>query len=135
MVFERFRKNRLRKRIDPTNVPQHVAIIMDGNGRWAKMRGLPRTVGHNEGGKSLVRVLLACHELGIKALTVYAFSTENWKRPKEEVDYLMQLPGQYIDRYLPMIKEHNIKIKFIDYLYKLSNKLKEQIRCVQEKTG
>lgn len=134
MIFERIRKNRLLKQIDPHHLPQHVAIIMDGNGRWAKMRGLPRTAGHHEGGKSLVRVLLACHELGIKALTVYAFSTENWKRPKEEVDYLMQLPGQYIDRYLPMVKEHNIKMNFIGHFDQLSDELQEHIRRAQEET-
>lgn len=139
MIFDRFRKKRLKEKIDVNNLPRHLAVIMDGNGRWAKQRGLPRTAGHNEGGKSLLRVLGACHELGIQALTVYAFSTENWKRPKEEVDYLMTLPGQYIDKYLPLLKERNIRVNFIGHLEQLSDEMKENmnkaIRETKDNTG
>jgi undecaprenyl diphosphate synthase len=71
------------------NVPQHVAIIMDGNGRWAKARGLPRIAGHHQGMKSVKRITKAADRIGVRYLTLYAFSTENWKRPKDEVDYLM----------------------------------------------
>jgi undecaprenyl diphosphate synthase len=78
------------------NMPNHVAIIMDGNGRWAKKRGLPRTMGHRSGAKALKKILTHAGELGIKYLTVYAFSTENWKRPKKEVDLLMKLFGEYL---------------------------------------
>lgn len=78
--------------ISPDNIPRHVAVIMDGNGRWAKRRGLPRVMGHQNGMKAVKRATIAADELGIKYLTMYAFSTENWIRPKEEVDYLMRLP-------------------------------------------
>lgn len=139
MILDRLRKKRLKEKIDKNNLPQHLAVIMDGNGRWARQRGLPRTAGHNEGGKALLRVLNACNELGIKALTVYAFSTENWKRPKEEVDYLMSLPGEYIHRYLPMIKERNIRVNFIGHLDALSDEMKENmdkaVRETKENTG
>ena len=72
-------------------IPNHIAIILDGNGRWAKKKGLPRTVGHTNGAKALQRTIAACQKFGIKTLTVYGFSTENWSRPKEEVDFLMKL--------------------------------------------
>lgn len=73
------------------NIPRHVAIIMDGNGRWAKRKGMPRSYGHRAGADTLKRIVIAADELGIKVLTVYAFSTENWKRPEEEVSYIMKL--------------------------------------------
>ena len=79
------------KDIDKSNIPRHVAVIMDGNGRWAKKRGLRRENGHREGRKSVRKIVECCVELGIKNLTLYAFSTENWNRPKLEVDFLMQL--------------------------------------------
>ena len=74
--------------LDPNNIPRHVAIIMDGNGRWAKRKGLPRSYGHRAGADTLKRIVVAADDLGIKVLTVYAFSTENWKRPDEEVSYI-----------------------------------------------
>ncbi len=73
-------------------IPKHIAIIMDGNGRWAKKRGLPRTAGHKQGAETIRKIAIACNDRQIKVLTVYAFSTENWKRPEEEVDYLCKLP-------------------------------------------
>src|SRR5512137_2775833 len=79
-------------------VPQHVAIIMDGNGRWAQQRGLPRLAGHRAGTENVRRILETCVDLGIKILTLYAFSTENWSRPRDEVDGLMGLLSQVIDR-------------------------------------
>lgn len=82
-------------RLDPTNVPKHVAIIMDGNGRWAKKRGLPRFAGHKEGMKTIKKVVERAVELNLEAITLYAFSTENWKRPPKEVEFIMKLPSQF----------------------------------------
>ncbi|MEG2799910.1 MAG: isoprenyl transferase [Erysipelotrichaceae bacterium] len=94
-----------------TNLPKHIAIIMDGNGRWAKKRGLPRTGGHKQGAENIRKIAIACNDLGIKALTVYAFSTENWKRPEEEVNYLSKLlPKMFFNRYLAELKKNNIKV-------------------------
>ncbi|MFC5589070.1 isoprenyl transferase [Sporosarcina soli] len=94
-------------------MPNHVAIIMDGNGRWAKQRNLPRVAGHHEGMKTVHKITRFANELGVKALTLYAFSTENWKRPKFEVDFLMKLPGEYLTTYLPELIEKNVKVEMI----------------------
>ena len=87
------------------HIPTHVAIIMDGNGRWAKKRGLPRSMGHSRGIETFKHISEAAEQFGIKALTVYAFSTENWKRPKEEVDYLFEAAYDFLERYQPTIFE------------------------------
>lgn len=94
-------------------IPNHVAIIMDGNGRWAKQRKLPRVAGHHEGMKTVRKITRFANELGIKALTLYAFSTENWKRPKFEVDFLMKLPGEFLATYLPELIEENVRVEMI----------------------
>lgn len=94
-------------------VPGHVAIIMDGNGRWAKSRGLPRIAGHHEGMKVVRKIAILANDLGIKTLTLFAFSTENWKRPKSEVDYLMKLPAEFLEIYLPELIEQNVKVQVI----------------------
>jgi undecaprenyl diphosphate synthase len=91
-------------------VPNHIAIIMDGNGRWAKKRALPRMAGHHEGMKTVRRITKAANRLGVKVLTLYAFSTENWKRPKPEVDYLMKLPEEFLGSFLPELVEENVKV-------------------------
>ncbi|MDW7650604.1 MAG: isoprenyl transferase [Bacillota bacterium] len=91
-------------------IPRHLAIIMDGNGRWAAHRGLPRTAGHHAGMVALRRTIRYANELGVGTLTVYAFSTENWKRPRLEVDFLMRLPNEFLKTDLPELKEKNIKI-------------------------
>lgn len=97
-------------------VPQHVAIIMDGNGRWAKMHGFVRTVGHRYGVEKLKELLTACKQIGVKYVTVYAFSTENWSRPKEEVDTLMKLIVEFINREIDNIKKEGAKIHVLgDY--------------------
>lgn len=129
-----FRKKKDELILDRNRLPRHIAFIMDGNGRWAKKRGLPRTAGHHEGGKALLKVLNKCNELGIEAITVFAFSTENWSRPKEEVEYLMKLPNQYIKTYLPKIKEANIKMNFIGFLDVLPEEMKENIRLAMQET-
>ncbi|KAA9006425.1 isoprenyl transferase [Paenibacillus spiritus] len=97
--------------ISPDNIPKHVAIIMDGNGRWAKRLGLPRIVGHQNGMKAVKRATIAADELGIEYLTMYAFSTENWKRPKEEVDFLMRLPEEFLAIELDELIEKNVRVR------------------------
>ncbi|MRN54832.1 isoprenyl transferase [Paenibacillus monticola] len=97
--------------ISPDNIPRHVAIIMDGNGRWAKRRGLPRIVGHRNGMKAVKRATIAADELGVQFLTMYAFSTENWKRPKEEVDFLMRLPVEFLAIELDELIEKNVQVR------------------------
>ncbi|WP_043933328.1 isoprenyl transferase [Bacillus sp. EB01] len=106
----------LRDRIDQVKqngVPSHVAIIMDGNGRWAKKRALPRVAGHHEGMKVVRKITRLANELTIGSLTLYAFSTENWKRPKNEVDYLMQLPEEFLGSFLPELVEQNVRVQMI----------------------
>ncbi len=97
--------------LDPDNVPSHVAIIMDGNGRWAKERGLPRVAGHRSGMKNVKKITVAANEIGVKVLTLYAFSTENWKRPKEEVEFLMKLPQEFFPLEIEELVEKNVKIR------------------------
>jgi undecaprenyl diphosphate synthase len=94
-------------------IPTHIAIIMDGNGRWAKKRALPRVAGHHEGMKTVRKITRLANDLGVKALTVYAFSTENWKRPKMEVDFLMRLPEEFLGTYLPELIEQNVRVDMI----------------------
>ncbi|MFC0188865.1 isoprenyl transferase [Fictibacillus aquaticus] len=94
-------------------IPVHLAIIMDGNGRWARKRGLPRIAGHHEGMKTVKKIVKEASRLGIKALTLYAFSTENWKRPREEVDFLMKLPGEFLGSFLPELIEENVKVQIM----------------------
>lgn len=96
-------------------VPEHVAIIMDGNGRWAKERGLNRSDGHKQGVETIREIAIAANNIGVKALTVYAFSTENWKRPISEVNYLMKLPEVFFDRFLPELIDNNIQIQLIGF--------------------
>ncbi|MEG0259354.1 MAG: isoprenyl transferase [Lysinibacillus sp.] len=94
-------------------IPAHVAIIMDGNGRWANKRAMPRIAGHHEGMKTVRKVTRFASDLGIKVLTVYAFSTENWKRPKTEVDFLMRLPVEFLASFLPEMMERNVRVQMI----------------------
>lgn len=100
-------------KIDLSHVPQHIAIIMDGNGRWAEKRGLPRMAGHHEGMKVVRRVVKLANKIGIKVLTLYAFSTENWKRPKVEVEYLMKLPEEFLGTFLPELVENNVQVRIM----------------------
>lgn len=95
------------------NIPKHIAFIMDGNGRWAKEQGLTRTQGHEKGFRNLINIVDACNELGVEAMTCYAFSTENWNRPKGEVKYLMEIPKQIDRENKDEFKEKNVKVIFI----------------------
>jgi len=99
--------------IKKCEVPQHIAIIMDGNGRWAKKRALPRIAGHHEGMKTVRKVTKLANQLGVKTLSVYAFSTENWKRPKSEVDFLMKLPQEFLGTFLPELISENVRVEMI----------------------
>lgn len=115
-------------------IPQHIAIIMDGNGRWAKRRAMPRIAGHQEGMKTVRRIARVADELGVKVLTLYAFSTENWKRPKTEVEYLMSLPEKFLDEFLPEIMERNICVQMIGEKEGLPEHTKRAINKAMEKT-
>lgn len=108
-------------------LPEHIAIIMDGNGRWAKKRSLPRNAGHVAGAKTFKNIALYCNKIGLKYLTVYAFSTENWKRPKEEIDGIMNLLRDYL-KDAEKFKNENIKVKFIGDLEPLADDIKELIK-------
>ncbi|MDD4527069.1 MAG: isoprenyl transferase [Candidatus Margulisbacteria bacterium] len=117
------------------NVPQHIAIIMDGNGRWAKERGLPRTAGHKEGAEALKRTITACSELGVKYLSVYAFSTENWKRPKEEVNFLQTLLQQVLSKEVNKLSKRGVKLRFLGDMSAFNEKLRHKIKEAEEKTS
>ena len=123
-----------KKRIDKNNVPQHIAIIMDGNGRWAQKRGLRRENGHREGRKSVKKIVECCVELGIKNLTLYAFSTENWNRPKLEIDFLMQLLFLSLKDELKTLNKNNIKFETIGDLTRLPKKISNYLQKVKLET-
>jgi undecaprenyl diphosphate synthase len=107
---------------------------MDGNGRWAKRRGMPRTFGHKKGTENLKDIAIACQDLGIKALSVYAFSTENWKRPKAEIDYLMDLPSTFEEQFKGKFEERDIRVIFSGRRDRFPDKVQELIQRVEEKT-
>ncbi|PIF04042.1 MAG: UDP pyrophosphate synthase [Arcobacter sp.] len=117
------------------NIPTHIAIIMDGNGRWAKEKGLKRTVGHEQGAKIVRDITTHCSSIGIKYLTLYAFSTENWSRPKLEIEFLMKLLERYFKSELPMYLKHNVKFKAIGDISKFSKNLQKIIKETEEKTS
>ena len=122
-------------KLDMENIPEHIAIIMDGNGRWAKKRGLSRSMGHREGSRTLKKIVEACYDLGVKYLTVYAFSTENWSRPKEEVDELMKLLYEYLQNAERELKGKNVRIIVIGDRKKLPDNIVSEINRVEEKTS
>ncbi len=109
-------------------VPAHIAVIMDGNGRWATARGLPRFAGHQAGTENLRRVIRACVEFGVKYLTIYAFSTENWGRPREEVEGLMHILEDVIDRELAELHQEGVQLRHIGHLEALNQALQDKVR-------
>ncbi|MEA3314927.1 MAG: di-trans,poly-cis-decaprenylcistransferase [Campylobacterota bacterium] len=117
------------------NMPKHIAIIMDGNGRWAKSKGFKRTAGHEQGAKTVRDITTHCSNIGIKYLTLYAFSTENWDRPKLEVEFLMKLLQRYFKSELPIYLKNNVKFKAIGNLSKFSSKLQKVIKDTEDKTN
>ncbi|MBD2252036.1 isoprenyl transferase [Nostoc parmelioides] len=113
--------------LDPQKIPQHIAVIMDGNGRWATRQGLPRIAGHRQGARTLKELLRCCKDWGIKALTAYAFSTENWQRPIEEVDFLMLLFERLLRRELSQMHREGVRISFIGDLSALPKSLQTEM--------
>ena len=115
-------------------VPAHIGIIMDGNGRWAKKRGLPRTAGHKAGAETFRRIATYCGEIGVKYLTVYAFSTENWKRSEEEVSGIMRLLDRYLDEALQDLDKKKVRACFYGDLSRLSPELRKKCLEIQERS-
>lgn len=115
-------------------VPQTVAIIMDGNGRWAKAKGLPRTAGHKQGAEQIRVIALAANRMGIKKLILYAFSTENWKRPEDEIGYLCKLPSIFFSRYIKELMENNIRVTFAGELERFPESTQKVIRKAVDQT-
>ena len=126
-------------RVDKSKLPRHVAIIMDGNGRWANGRGLLRNAGHTAGVKTLKKILQTAVNLKLEALTVYAFSTENWKRPHTEVEFLMRLFSDYLEREKREMHENNVRIKFLgrteDFSPALQKLMRESAELMKDNTG
>lgn len=123
-----------KREIDRNNIPKHIAIIMDGNGRWAKKRGLTRSMGHREGSRTLKKIVEACYQLGVRYLTVYAFSTENWSRPKEEVDELMKLLLEYLRNAERELAGKKVRIRVIGEKKHLPGEIIKEIKRVEENT-
>lgn len=113
-------------------IPEHVAIILDGNGRWAKKKHMPRNYGHAQGSKAVEKIIEDAHNLGIKYLTVYAFSTENWKRPKDEVDALMKLLRNYLKDCIKRANKNNMRVKVIGEVEGLSEDIRQHIKELEE---
>jgi undecaprenyl diphosphate synthase len=120
--------------IDPERLPRHIAIIMDGNGRWANKRGLPRSLGHRAGVEALRAVVKECSLLGVEVLTVYAFSTENWRRPKDEVGLLMALMIEYLRKELDELHRNNVVIRTIGGIQKLPLEVQKELNKALERT-
>lgn len=121
--------------LDMNNIPKHIAFIMDGNGRWAKKRKMPRTYGHHEGTKTIRTLALEANRLGVKAMTVYAFSTENFKREASEVEYIFRLPKEFFNLYLKELMENNVQIRYIGHLEKSPKETQEIINEAVKKTS
>ncbi|MCD8048987.1 MAG: isoprenyl transferase [Clostridia bacterium] len=130
-----FRKKSLEQRVDFDNLPKHIGIIMDGNGRWAKKKGLPRTSGHAVGAKTFERIVEYAGNIGVKVVTVYAFSTENWRRPKEEVDALMNILEDYLDHGLERLAGRDVQIHFIGDRSAFSETFRKKQLYMEEQTA
>lgn len=115
-------------------IPRHIAVIMDGNGRWAQKRNLPRIVGHRSGMKTVKEIVKAADSIGVQTLTMYAFSTENWKRPQEEVDYLMRLPQEFLSTELEELIKRNVRVRMLGNPQGLPSHTMEAMRIAEERT-
>ena len=122
------------KELDKNRLPKHIAIICDGNGRWAKKRGLPRTFGHRKGGFNIRDIARACNEIGIKYVTFYCFSTENWNRPDDEVKYLMTAPLRFIKRYRKDVENSKGSLHLIGRKDRLPKDFIDLFKDLEEKT-
>ncbi len=123
------------EKLDLTRLPRHVAVIMDGNGRWAQKRHLPRIAGHRSGTQSARTTIETCARLKIEALTLYAFSVENWRRPKTEIDFLMALLREYLRKEMPLIQKNEIRMRFLGRLDELPAAVQKDAREAMEKTA
>ncbi|MCL6612176.1 MAG: isoprenyl transferase [Peptococcaceae bacterium] len=124
----------LKARLDPSRIPRHVAVIMDGNGRWALRRGMPRAYGHRAGVESLRDVVRVSSEIGLQVLTVYAFSTENWKRPQEEIDVLMNLLVEYLHKEIDELCRNNVRVRAIGKIDELPAHARRAVAVAHERT-
>lgn len=130
-----FSKNKTEKiNLDLNNIPKHIGIIMDGNGRWAKKRGLPRSMGHKAGVEAIREIVKECSRLGVKYLTIYAFSTENWKRPKDEVNTLMSLLADYLKNEFEELNKNNVIINHLGNISKLPQICRKELVDAYDKT-
>jgi len=126
---------RLLEKLELSRLPRHVAVIMDGNGRWAQKRHLPRIAGHRAGTRSARTTIETCARLKIEALTLYAFSVENWRRPKAEIDFLMQLLREYLRKEMPLLQKNNIRMRFLGRIEELPAGVQNDVRDAMEKTA
>ena len=133
-MFGFFKKDKAVEVEVPTQVPAHIGIIMDGNGRWAKKRMQPRVFGHKAGMEALQKVTKAANKMGVKVITVYAFSTENWTRPDQEVKFIMNLPVEFYDNYVPELHANNVKIQMIGKTDRLPKPTFEALKKAEELT-
>jgi undecaprenyl diphosphate synthase len=125
-------ESRLLEKLDLSRLPRHIAVIMDGNGRWAQKRHLPRIAGHSTGTQTARTTIETCARLGIEALTLYAFSVENWRRPKTEIEFLMQLLREYIRKEMPLLQRNNIRMRFLGRPAELPEAVQRDMREATE---
>ena len=133
--FQKRQAAAIRLGLEPQQMPRHIAIIMDGNGRWATQRGLPRFEGHRQGGKTVERIVQHCLEQGMECLTLYSFSLQNWKRPKEEVDFLMHLYAQYLINIRPMLMKNNVRLVHLGIAGQLPESVQVELAATAEMTA
>ena len=138
-MFLNFKRNnsdsKQTEELNLNKIPKHIAIIMDGNGRWAQQKHLPRIAGHREGMQTVKKITVAASDLGVKVLSLYAFSTENWKRPKEEVNYLMSLPGKFFETFVPDLIKNNVRVMVMGNISKLPEATQKAVNDAIEQTA
>lgn len=127
-MFSNKKDTNTERQLDMERIPAHIAIIMDGNGRWAQRRHLPRVAGHKQGMQTVKKVTMAASDLGVKVLSLYAFSTENWKRPATEVNYLMQLPIRFFTTFVPDLVKHNVKVMVMGDITRLPEATQKAVK-------